>query len=328
MGKLDVNQRQRKNSLIELMRFLFALWVLYYHSYIPYKNSFFDQGFLAVEFFFVLSGFYLVRSIDKYNSLPAKKGLWEFLKHRFLAIAPAFVINEIFVLYYSFAIDPSPINFLFGFLWYIRDLFIAMAGIFILRRYVKKEHAFYALLTLLSLVALFAFRPVPVIAWPRGPFRSIASIPIGMLAALIPKITLKENDRKKNLIKRAFIWGGLSLSALCCLLIACLPDKSELVIYLLVMAIYPMMLYFASCIKFSLSFFDWLGSLSFPIYAFQCPLRIIEHYFTKDKTLLFIILIALVLCFSAVSETLKWRKKRKRLHKKRPQMRSFLCLIF
>jgi len=113
---------KNKNSLIELMRFLFALWVLYYHSYVPFKSNMFSDGFLAVEFFFVLSGFYLVRSIDKYVDKPIKQGLFGFLKHRFSAISIPFLINEIFVLYYSFAFG-SEYNFLFGYLWYIRDLF-------------------------------------------------------------------------------------------------------------------------------------------------------------------------------------------------------------
>ena len=53
-----------KNSLIELFRFLFALWVLYYHSFVPYKGEMFGQGYLAVEFFFVLpEGAELIRQL-------------------------------------------------------------------------------------------------------------------------------------------------------------------------------------------------------------------------------------------------------------------------
>lgn len=73
--------RRRKNSLLELLRFLFALWVLYYHDYVPFKNMLFSEGYLAVEFFFVLSGFFLMRSINKYIHRPTKEGLLSFLKH-------------------------------------------------------------------------------------------------------------------------------------------------------------------------------------------------------------------------------------------------------
>ena len=90
-----------KNSLIELFRFLFALWVLYYHSFVPYKGEMFGQGYLAVEFFFVLSGFFLMRSIDKYIHRPTKEGLLSFLKHRFKSIAIPFLIGEVFVLIFQ-----------------------------------------------------------------------------------------------------------------------------------------------------------------------------------------------------------------------------------
>ena len=96
-----------KNSLLELFRFLFALWVLYYHSFVPFKGELFGQGYLAVEFFFVLSGFFLMRSIDKYIEGPTKEGLLSFLKHRLKGILIPFLIGEIFVLIYSFTIEIS-----------------------------------------------------------------------------------------------------------------------------------------------------------------------------------------------------------------------------
>lgn len=308
MGAIAV--KKEKNSLIELGRFLFALWVLYYHSYVPFKNENWSDGFLAVEFFFILSGFYLIRSIDKYTSMPIRKGLPEFLKHRFSAIAVPFLINEIFVLYHSLCVEPS-YNLLFGFLWYIRDLFIAMTAIFLLRKYVKNEKAFYILLSAASLTALFAFCWFPIMAWPGGPFRSVASIPIGMLAALIPKITPQKDNKKKNILPKLLIAVGFAVTLISCFLIVFSTEKSTFIKYLLVLVVYPAMLYFTSCIKFNNSFLNWLGSLSFPIYAFQCPLRVLEHYGVNDETVLFIVLISMVLCYSAVTEFIKWRKKRK-----------------
>lgn len=310
MNSISSN-RARKNSLIELMRFLFALWVVYYHGFIPFRISGWSNGFLAVEFFFILSGFYLVRSIDKYKDAPIKKGLPDFLKHRFKAIAVPFIINEIFVLYYSIAVNRSPINFFFGFLWYIRDLFIAMAAIFLLRRLIKNEKVFYIILCALSLLALFGFWWIPMMAWPSGPFRSIAAMPIGMIAALIPKLKAKKDDGKKSAPNIILIAVGLIVSATSCFLIASSETKSPFIIYLLIMLIYPALLYFASCVKINNSFLNWLGTLSFPIYAFQCPLRVLERYGVNDSMHLFIILVIMVLCYSAITECLKWRKIKK-----------------
>lgn len=300
--------KKEKNSLIELCRFLFAIWVLYYHSYVPFKNEHWSNGYLAVEFFFVLSGFYLISSIDKYASMPTRQGLSKFLVHRFSAISVPFLINEVFVVYYDLCSKPS-YNFLFGYLWYIRDLFIAMTVIFLLRRFIKREKVFYIVLSILSLTSLFAFMRLPVVAWPGGPFRSVASIPIGMIAALIPKIAIKKDGKKNSILPAILVAAGLLVSAISCLLIAYSDEKSLFIKYLLVLIVYPAMIYFASCIRFNNSFLNWLGSLSFPIYAFQCPIRVLEHYGVNDRMTLFIILISIVLCYSVITKFIKWLKK-------------------
>ena len=283
--------RRRKNSLLELLRFLFALWVLYYHDYVPFKNMLFSEGYLAVEFFFVLSGFFLMRSINKYIHRPTKEGLLSFLKHRFKSIAIPFLIGEVFVLIYSFVFEIS-YNLFFGYLWYIRDLFIAMTCIFLLRKYIKKEKTFYIILAMTSLISFFGFLWLPIIAWPSGPFRSAAAIPLGIFASLIPQIKLKG---KTNTIIPLV---GLIVSALVCISIIALPDKSLLLSYILVIIGYPSLMYFTNQIHFSNKILDWLGSLSFPIYAFQCILRVIEACGLKDNTWLFVILLILVLTYS------------------------------
>ena len=302
--------KSNKNSLIELMRFLFALWVLYYHSYVPYRTGGWSDGYLAVEFFFVLTGFYLVRSIDKYRDLPLKQGLSQFLKHRFLPIATPFLINEVFVLYYSFVINPSPINFFFGFLWYIRDLFIAISLIFIIRKRVKSNKNFHLIIAALSIFSFSIFSWIPIIAWPGGPLRSTAAIPIGMLAAIIPKLVPSKKD-KKGIISGIIVALGLVTASLVCLVIAESDTKTQLIRYILVVVVYPAMLYFASCVRFNNGFFNWLGAISFPIYAFQCPLRLLEHYGMNNDTHLFIILMVMVLTYSAITKIVKCKRNKK-----------------
>ena len=298
--------KSNKNSLIELMRFLFALWVLYYHSFVPFKNELWANGYLAVEFFFVLSGFYLIRSIDRHTALPLKEGLPKFLLHRFKPIAFLFIINDLFAIYYSFAIELS-YNVFFGYLWYIRDLFIAITLFFVLRKYIRSEKWFYIVICVLSATALFAFQFSPVIAWPGGPFRSVAAIPLGMLAALLPKIPTTVNEGKKSPLRISLIIAGIAVSSILCLYIAALPEKSQFLKYALVIIVFPAMLYFASCANVKCGVLNWLGSLSFPIYAFQCIIRIIEYYWISNETTLFIILAALVLTYTTIENLIKKR---------------------
>ncbi len=59
---------KQRNNIVELMRFLFSLLVVGYHVQMTWagdKLSIFEGGALAVEFFFLISGYFLARSIEK-----------------------------------------------------------------------------------------------------------------------------------------------------------------------------------------------------------------------------------------------------------------------
>lgn len=59
---------KNKNNIVELMRFLFSILVVGYHVQMSInnsENSFFENGAVAVEFFFLISGYFMARSIEK-----------------------------------------------------------------------------------------------------------------------------------------------------------------------------------------------------------------------------------------------------------------------
>ncbi len=238
--------------------------------------------------------------------MPIKTGLFGYVKHRFKGIAIPFIIGEVFVLIYSFTSDFS-YNFLFGYLWYVRDLFLAMSGIFLLKKLVKNEKLFYFILLLTSVICMFGLIWIPMLSWPKGPFRSIISIPIGMFAALIPPVKTESREKiTKLIIAILFV-----IIFLCCLVITSLPDKGEVLPYVLVIICYPALIYFANQINCHSRFLNWLGSLSFPIYAFQCIVRVIEAFGLTDNTVLFCILIGLVLIYSFLTEFFKAKNCKK-----------------
>lgn len=61
------NVKVSKNNSIEAMRFIFMLIICCWHNYA--SAGVFKHGYLAVEFFFVLSGYLLYKSFSKQNSL-------------------------------------------------------------------------------------------------------------------------------------------------------------------------------------------------------------------------------------------------------------------
>lgn len=308
-----INSKSSKNSIIELLRFLFSLWVLYFHGYVPYRNDMFSDGKLAVEFFFVLSGFYLMRSMKKYEPQPLFKGLKTFLYHRFKSISTVFIIGEIFVLIYSFAFDFS-YNFLFGYLWYIRDLFLAMALFFVMKRSLKKESYFYIFIAVLSIFSIFISGKIPGCAeWPGGAFRAFASMPLGMLAALIPEIPTEIKGKDCRKISTLFAALGFIAAGTLSLLIIISPEKTQNMIYAMVIIGFPMMLYFANQLHISIGVLNWLGTLSFPIYAFQCILRVIQQFGINNSTQHFVIIVSLVLSFSLITTLITKYKSAKKI---------------
>lgn len=99
-NKLLVSENINYNNF-DLIRFLLALSVIFCHSYAIYlgwesfaRNEFFMKwtggkisiGSTAVNFFFVISGFLIVRSF-KYS-----KSFWQYLKKRALRIYPGFIV--------------------------------------------------------------------------------------------------------------------------------------------------------------------------------------------------------------------------------------------
>ena len=61
-------QSKPRNNIVELFRFIYSLLVVGYHVQFSYSDEmidFFENGALAVEFFFLLSGYFLARSLEK-----------------------------------------------------------------------------------------------------------------------------------------------------------------------------------------------------------------------------------------------------------------------
>ena len=57
-----------RNNIVELGRFIYSLLVLGYHVQFSYKDDKvdpFENGALAVEYYFLLSGYFLARSLEK-----------------------------------------------------------------------------------------------------------------------------------------------------------------------------------------------------------------------------------------------------------------------
>ncbi|KAK8836060.1 hypothetical protein M9Y10_040015 [Tritrichomonas musculus] len=100
-----------RNNLVELERFLNSLIVVGYHiqsAFVGQYKYFFKNGAAAVEFFFVVSGYFFARSIEKINAKDEKnivKDTFVFLKNKIKTILPVHIVCTVFLLIFAMIID-------------------------------------------------------------------------------------------------------------------------------------------------------------------------------------------------------------------------------
>lgn len=281
--KIDnLQPKSNRNGLIELYRFLFAMWVVWYHGFFLFQNEYFDHGYIAVEFFFILSGFYILKTIDKYKDEKFFAGLGKLLWGRIKSLGLAFIIGVIFSVWFM-VIDKKITKL--GFLWYIPYMLLAFIVVYTLKRLIRQKWVFLFVMLGIAVVC-YLLQYIPI--YPGHEIiRSLEGVSLGVVFSLVPKVHFR--------VKRFdFNWIiALSLFGLT-IYLAYLPKSNSISECLLVGIIMPLLVYFTDTLEINCTALSFLGSLSFGLYAYQCVLRVLICYISLERYWLFLILIALV----------------------------------
>lgn len=74
---MHVKQERRRDSMIEVLRFAATIWIVAFHYEWLYVGHpvFLRHGYIFVEFFFVLSGFFLVQNVKKGDAISYLKAV-------------------------------------------------------------------------------------------------------------------------------------------------------------------------------------------------------------------------------------------------------------
>lgn len=97
-----------KNYSIEFYRIVFTLIICLHHAGAFFGVDFIKHGYLCVEFFFMLTGFFLMKSFNKENT----HDLFSFIAKRFKRLAPDYIF-ALFVLIIAIALfHTQKINFI------------------------------------------------------------------------------------------------------------------------------------------------------------------------------------------------------------------------
>lgn len=142
--------KKKRTGTIDLLKFIFAIIVVLYHSapfFLDPADKIFKGGFIAVEFYFIVSGYLLAAKASKFtqgNFLDANlQMLWSKVKHVFPYIFLAGMTSNVLYIYDRFSVNGFLENLLmtsvdtlglqmFGFKgyiasgvsWYLSALFI------------------------------------------------------------------------------------------------------------------------------------------------------------------------------------------------------------
>lgn len=138
MGKTITPLTKKRNSTIDLLKFIFSIVVVLHHSYlldgVGKERGIFLSGVSAIDFFFITAGFFMAATIVKSSKNPHIDGLGSetvvFLRKRIAPIYPYVLFGFVTTLITRILVDGSAyinsVKKLFGIVWEIS--FLRMAG--------------------------------------------------------------------------------------------------------------------------------------------------------------------------------------------------------
>ena len=275
--------KTNKNGLVELIRFLCAVWVAYFHGFFPVLSDKFNGAVVPVEVFFMISGYYFLKSIEKYKERPLGEGIVFIFWGRTKRFIVPLIIASLCVLYCNIAFpwEFNGFNWPFSFLWFFAAQFVFLSLFFLLLRRIKGRTAFNIACIVIVCISLSMHRVLTkeFDRVARGP----AALAIGMLLSQLPKLKLRLRDgRKAERITVLFNAIGCAVSAAAFVYIAYLPGYEIWKLHLLIVVAGPALLYFATALPVRSKCLDFLGECSVFIYLAQCPILLHHYYVSRD----------------------------------------------
>ncbi len=256
-----------RNSVLEILRFCASLWVMYYHGLsLITRSQAFSNGRIAVDFFFLLSGFFFLASYKKENDKTTFKGLLSFIWKRFKPLSITFGICMIFsIIHYVQFFEGFWSTSIWGYLWYVPHLMAVFGIYFLLRRLIKNDKAFY-IITAITTVVCYVLTLTYISDY--GIVRGLAGVGFGILLSLIPKLKFK-HSQLFAIITTICLFATITL-------IAIFYPVKEFEDPICLLVLFPSIIYFASNIEFSNKIINLICSASFGLYAYQTVTRVFE----------------------------------------------------
>ena len=274
---------------IEFFRIIFTLVIIFYHyAPGPVRGTVpIYLGFVPVEIFFIIAGYFMLSSVDKFAA--AGKGIFEYMKSRWVRLAPAMILVLVIAMILGilspsnlvpyatmgYALAPNIVA-KFTPLWFIGVLFWVQSFYFaILLKTSDRDKAFFWIAVLVFVGFSYLLISKNFWLWNvtdgvnTGLVRGLASVGLGtLLARAIPLIKFPK-------VPRRALWTALEVVLIFTVLGAILFMKRNPVNYLtIVVSFVGLMVCMTSSmgwISTALNKWKWCGTVGkYCFFAFVC----------------------------------------------------------
>ena len=279
---------KKRNGLLEIYRFILCFWPLYHHNFFFFERdySIFTVAELAVDFFFMLSGFFLMRAMRRLKDEPVLRGMSKLMlgRTKSMAFTMCFIaaFNLVCILLFIKEDYFGVLFELFKYWWFVLYLVIAIGLLYLAYRLLKNEKVFAVFLIVLSLsMACLQYAVVVEEMFiPELVFvaRALGCIPVGILISYIPNLKIKKFNP-------------------CILLVAVLIPALLFMAYgektfltrLVMIAMFGALMYFSVNISVGGRVFDAIGKLSVRMYLYMAFITMLYLLGLTNHRVLFVI---------------------------------------
>ena len=279
MIKKEVN----KNGLVELFRFLCSIWVAYFHGFFPILSDKFDGVNISIDFFFMVSGIFFLKSIEKLRDKPLINSVGHIFWGKIKRIVIPFAIAALSILCCNiiFEFEFNKFNWPLSFLWFFAAQFVYLSLFYLIYRKTKRKSTFNiicaAIICITLSSCLFGNETLGRV------LRGSGAIAMGILISQIPKVKINLDDKiKATKITLILNIIGYVVSALAFGVLAYLPNYEIWKLHVFICLVCTSLLYFATAIPVNSKFLNLLGEFSTFVYLAQCP--ILLHYYAGTRT--------------------------------------------
>lgn len=331
---LNVHKQSVRNGKIDLFRFLFsvAIAIFHFNCSVKYPNEIFSKAYIAVEFFFLVSGYLMAKSIsklDKQNNIDVVKESLTFMKNKYLSFFPYHIFIVVITVaawipYFNLSLTDWAVKVanaipaflllqMFGFNsadwlfpeWYLSAMIIVM---FILTPVMIKYRRIYSyyiapVVSLIAISIVFKYKDTLDVttAWNGfvclGLLRAFGEISLGFTIYAVAESGIIEKFNKYFLL----------LTELICYICIFIymnktlnPSIEISILFLFIIAVTISFSPKASCRFLNNKVIYFLGKISLPIYLCH---SLVRYYITKNvwthggyaSYLVFFLIITLVL---------------------------------